>query len=109
VYVSGQEPIDSKSEKIIERNIQAQTHQIIKYSGNSHSADRSLEDIVKVTIYVSNMAHYEEINEVYAQMLTAPYPTRSAVEALLQTHRVVVRRFPRPRANRSPNSSTPRV
>lgn len=83
VYVSGQGPIDPESEEIIEREIRAQTHQTIdNIQAILNAADRSLDDIVKSTIYVSNMAHYEEINDVYAQMLTAPYPARSAVEVV---------------------------
>lgn len=83
VYVSGQGPIDPETEEIVERDPRVQTRRTLdNIAAILDAADRSLDDVVKTTIFISNMAHYEAINEVYREMLSEPYPARSAVEVV---------------------------
>ncbi|MGA9402786.1 Rid family hydrolase, partial [Haladaptatus sp.] len=44
------------------------------------AAGRSLDDVVKATVFVQDMDDYDEINEVYADYVSSPYPARSAVQ-----------------------------
>lgn len=44
------------------------------------AAGGSLDDVVKVTVFVTDMATYDDVNEAYADRFSAPYPARSAVE-----------------------------
>jgi len=45
------------------------------------AAGTSWGDVVKVNVYLANMADFTELNEVYRQFLTAPYPARTTVQA----------------------------
>jgi 2-iminobutanoate/2-iminopropanoate deaminase len=44
------------------------------------AAGSSLDDVVKAQVFVRDMDDYEEINEVYAEYLSEPYPARSAMQ-----------------------------
>ena len=41
-----------------------------------------MDDVVKITVFVSDMRYYDEVNEVYKIMMSNPYPARSAVEVV---------------------------
>lgn len=83
IYVSGQGPIDPETEAVVERDPKVQTRQTLRnVAAILDAADHSLDDIVKSTIFLSDMAHYDAVNEVYGKMLTEPFPARSAVEVV---------------------------
>lgn len=83
IYISGQGPIDPETEEIVERDPRVQTRQTLKnVAAILNAADRSLDDVVKASIFLSDMNHYDAVNEVYGKMLTDPYPARSAVEVV---------------------------
>ncbi|MFH5801367.1 Rid family detoxifying hydrolase [Haladaptatus sp. CMAA 1911] len=81
IYVSGQGPVDPESGDIVGDTIKEQTTRTLENIGAVLSAaGRSLDDVVKATVFVQDMEDYEEINEVYADNFTSPYPARSAVQ-----------------------------
>lgn len=81
VYVSGQGPIDPKTNEIIDGDIAAQTERTLEnVAAVLAAADCSLADVVKTTVFVRDMADYDAINEVYGEYMSEPYPARSAVE-----------------------------
>ncbi|MFC6734139.1 Rid family detoxifying hydrolase [Haladaptatus sp. DYSN1] len=81
IYVSGQGPVDPKSGEIIEGDIRDQTAQTLEnVAAVLTAAEASLDDVVKATVFVRDMADYAAINEVYGEYMTAPYPARSTVE-----------------------------
>jgi 2-iminobutanoate/2-iminopropanoate deaminase len=83
VYVSGQGPIDPDTEEIVERDPAVQTRRTLEnVEAILRAAELSLDDVVKATIFLSDMSHYEAVNEVYGEMLSDPYPARSAVEVV---------------------------
>lgn len=83
IYVSGQGPIDPETEEIVKRDPTVQTRQTLEnVAAILAAADHSLADIVKSTLFLSDMSHYDEINNVYGNMLTEPFPARSAVEVV---------------------------
>jgi len=80
VYFSGQIPIDSATGKIIEGDIKAQTLQCLKnLSTVLEAAGVSSDDVVKTTVYLTEMSNYALVNEVYGEYFNAPYPARTAI------------------------------
>ncbi len=81
IYVSGQGPIDPSTGEIIEGDIQDETAQTIEnIAAILESADRSLSNVLKTTVFLRDMDHYDAVNEVYGEYFEEPYPARSAVE-----------------------------
>ena len=81
IYVSGQGPVDPDSGDIVGDTIEEQTARTLEnISAVLEAAGRSLDDVVKATVFVQDMANYDAINEVYAEYVSDPYPARSAVE-----------------------------
>ncbi|MCO8256376.1 RidA family protein [Haladaptatus sp. AB618] len=81
IYVSGQGPVDPETGEIVEGTIGEQTaHTLENIDAVLQAAGRSLDDVVKATVFVQDMDDYDEINEVYADYVSSPYPARSAVQ-----------------------------
>jgi reactive intermediate/imine deaminase len=81
VYVSGQGPIDPDTGDVVSDDIRQQTERTFgNIEAVLQAADASLSDIVKATVFVTDMENYDAINEVYADFVDEPYPARSAVE-----------------------------
>lgn len=79
VFTSGQVYLTAEG-KLREGTIQEQTHQVMSNLKNIlEKADVSFKDVVKATIYVTDMSLYGEINEVYATYFDKPYPAREMV------------------------------
>ncbi|WP_231186529.1 Rid family detoxifying hydrolase [Haladaptatus sp. DYF46] len=81
IYVSGQGPVDPASGDIVGDTIGEQTERTLEnIDAVLAAAERSLDDVVKATVFVQDMDDYDEINGVYAERFSAPYPARSAVQ-----------------------------
>lgn len=79
VFASGQIPVNPADGSIPE-GIKAQTQQsIANVSAILNEAGLSLANVVKTTVFLSNMDHFVEMNEVYGNSFPAPFPARSAV------------------------------
>lgn len=79
IYVAGQ--IHSKPNgSVVEGSVKEKVDQIMQnISAILKAADATLDDIVKVVIYVTDMAQMPELNEVYPTYFKEPYPVREAV------------------------------
>lgn len=79
IYVSGQ--IHNKPDgTLVEGSVKEKLEQIMQnIEAILKSADASLDDIVKVVIYVTDMAQMPELNEVYPSYFSQPFPVREAV------------------------------
>lgn len=79
IYVSGQ--IHGKPDgSLVEGTVKEKLEQIMQnISAILNAAEATLDDIVKVVIYVTNMAQMPELNEVYTTYFTEPFPVREAV------------------------------
>lgn len=80
VFVSGQIPIDPKTNEIVKGDIEVQTRQVIENIKNIlNKAGADLEDVVKATIYLKNLNDFERVNFIYAQYFKNR-PARTTVE-----------------------------
>ena len=80
VYSSGQVAQDPKTGKLIDGGVAAQTAQAIdNIEAVLSAAGKSLRDVVKVNVYLTDMTSFSEMNRVYAECFKAPYPARTTV------------------------------
>ena len=80
LYLSGQVAQDPDTGKLIEGDVAAQTTRIFaNLQAVLKTVDRDLRDIVKVTVFLTDMADFAEMNAVYARHFDLPYPARSTV------------------------------
>ncbi|OGZ22530.1 MAG: reactive intermediate/imine deaminase [Candidatus Nealsonbacteria bacterium RIFCSPLOWO2_01_FULL_41_9] len=79
IFISGQVYLTSEG-KLLEGTIEEQAHQAMKnLQAILKESGVSFEDVVKTTIYVTDMSLYGRINEVYGSYMTEPYPARETV------------------------------
>ena len=79
LYISGQIPIDPSTGKIVEGDITVQTKQVFKnIEAILHAAGYSFFEVVKSTCFLSDMANFKAMNEVYGQYYFENHPARAA-------------------------------
>ena len=80
VYSSGQVAQDPATGKLIEGGVATQTAQAIaNVEAVLEAAGKSLADVLKVNVYLTDMNHFTEMNRVYAEYFREPYPARTTV------------------------------
>lgn len=80
VYTSGQIPIDPATGVFVEGGIKEQTRQsLTNVKAILEEAGLSMNNVVKTTVYMTDMGNFADMNAVYAKFFTEPYPARSAV------------------------------
>ena len=80
VFASGQIPIDPATGSFVEGGIQEQTRQALTNARQIlQTAGTDLSHVIKTTVFLSDIANFAPMNEVYAQFFTEPFPARSAV------------------------------
>jgi len=80
VYVSGQVPIDPKTGKKETGTIEEQTRLVLNnLSAILDASGSSLKEVLKVTVYVSNISLWGKVNEVYAEIFGDHRPARAIV------------------------------
>jgi 2-iminobutanoate/2-iminopropanoate deaminase len=83
IYVSGQGPVDPDTGEVVGETAGEQTRRTLEnIEAILEAADASLADVVKTTVYLDDMRYYDAVNEVYGELLSDPYPARSAVEVV---------------------------
>src|SRR5947208_4718488 len=81
VFVSGQVAIDPATQQVIEGDVAAQTERVIKnISAILSSAESTLDQVVRTTVFLKNMNEFAALNEVYGKFFNAAPPARSTVE-----------------------------
>ena len=81
LFTSGTIPIDPQTGTIPEGSIEEHAHLVFRNLGaNAEAAGTCLAKAVKVTVFLTDMAHFQQVNTVYAHYFTEPYPARSAVQ-----------------------------
>ena len=80
VYASGQLPVDPATGTFPEGGIKAQTRQsLTNVQAVLRAAGLDMSNVVKTTVFMADMADFADMNSVYAEFFTEPYPARSAV------------------------------
>ena len=80
IYTSGQLPIDPLTGAFPEGGIKAQTRQsLLNVKAILEEAHLTMDHIVKTTVFMADMGDFADMNAVYAEFFSAPYPARSAV------------------------------
>ena len=79
IYVSGQLPIDAATGEFAPGGVREQVHQIFKNIGYIlKEAGYDFDNVVKTTVYLTDMKDFAVMNEVYAEYYSKPYPARVA-------------------------------
>lgn len=79
LYISGQLPIDPATGRIEATDVSEQTRQVFNnIRAILEEAGYTPADVVKHTVFLANMAHFADMNEVYSQVYTTDCPARSA-------------------------------
>ncbi|MBZ9566945.1 RidA family protein [Modicisalibacter tunisiensis] len=80
VYLSGQIPLDPESMAIVSEDFRAQTRQVFtNLAAVCEEAAGSLQDIVKLNLYLVDLDNFAVVNEVMEEFFKPPYPARAAV------------------------------
>ena len=80
-FVSGQVAINPETGDLMNQSIEQQTEQVIKnLTAICNEANASLDNIVKLTIYITDMSDFSVVNEVMQRHFKEPYPARATVE-----------------------------
>ena len=81
LFVSGQIPLNPETGDLMNASIEDQAEQVIQNLKNvCEAAKTSLSDIVKLTIYITDMNDFSIVNEAMAKHFSEPYPARATVE-----------------------------
>jgi reactive intermediate/imine deaminase len=80
VYLSGQIPLDPATGELVTGDMEAQVRRVFEnLKAVSAAAGADLSHIVKLTVYLTDLAHFALVNRVMAEYFTQPYPARAAV------------------------------
>jgi len=81
VFISGQIPLDPASMEIVPGGIEVQIRRVFEnLSAICTAAGGSLDDIVKLTVFLTDMGDFPQVNTIMGQYFTTPYPARAAVQ-----------------------------
>ena len=79
-FISGQIPLDPETMNIVDGNFKNRAHRVFKNLSNiAKAAGGSLDDAIKVSIFLTDLGNFAEVNEVMAQYFQEPYPARAAI------------------------------
>ncbi len=80
VYLSGQIPLDPQSGLVVSDQIEQQVRQVFSnLSSVATAAGGTLADIVKLNVYLTDLANFPVVNSVMSELFKPPYPARAAI------------------------------
>jgi reactive intermediate/imine deaminase len=81
VFLSGQIPLDPATGQLVEGDIAAQTRRVFdNLLAVCQAAGGSLDEVMRIGIYLTDLGDFAAVNAVMADYFTAPYPARSTIE-----------------------------
>ena len=81
VFLSGQIPLDPASMEVVPGGIENQIRRVFEnLAAVCAASGGSLDDIVKLTVFLTDMGDFPHVNTIMGQYFTAPYPARAAVQ-----------------------------
>lgn len=80
IYCSGQIPIDYSTGKLVEGDIEEQTWQCLRnLTDLLNSANVGPEDVIKTTVYLTDINDFADVNKIYGEYFKRSYPARTAI------------------------------
>jgi reactive intermediate/imine deaminase len=80
VWVSGQIPLDPATQELVAGGIEAQIHQVFRnLKAIVTAAGAGFDDVVKATVFLTDLSHFALVNKIMAEYFRQPYPARAAV------------------------------
>jgi len=80
VYLSGQIPLDPETMELVGGGVDAQIRQVFdNLAAVAGAAGGGLADVVKITVYLTDLGNFARVNEIMAQYFDEPYPARAAI------------------------------
>lgn len=80
VYMSGQIPLVPETMTVLEGDFSAQVRRVFdNLTAVAEAAGGSLQDIVKLNIFLTDLSHFGTVNEIMAEYFQQPYPARAAI------------------------------
>jgi 2-iminobutanoate/2-iminopropanoate deaminase len=81
VFVSGQIPLDPKTKAFVPGGVAEQTERcLLNVRAVLAEAGLIMDDVVKVTVFMTDLSQFDAMNAVYAKHFKAPFPARAAVQ-----------------------------
>ncbi len=81
LFISGQIPLDPESGQVVDGDVAAQTHRVMQSLGAIlKAAGASYDHVVRTTIFLTDLADFALVNNVYGSYFAAPAPTRATVQ-----------------------------
>ena len=81
LYVSGQIPLDPDSMEMVGDDIRGQINQVLdNLTAILEAAGSGIDNVLKFTVFLTDLDHFARVNEIMAERLTEPYPARAAIE-----------------------------
>jgi len=80
LYLSGQIPLDPATMQLVTGDIEAEIRRVFEnLKAVAEAAGGSLANAVKMTVFLTDLAHFAKVNEIMASYCTQPYPARAAL------------------------------
>ena len=80
VYISGQIPLDPATMEIVDGGIEGEIRRVFdNLKAVAEASGGSLADVVKLTIFLTDLGNFPTVNEIMAQYFSEPYPARAAI------------------------------
>ena len=80
VFISGQIPLEPGTMELVDEDIRAQTHRVFNnLAAVARESGGGLDNVVKLTVFLTDLSHFTVVNEVMAEHFNPPYPARAVV------------------------------
>ena len=84
VFIAGQGPVDAKTGEFAGDSFEAQAVRTFdNLKAIAEAAGASLDDFVKVNVYLNDLGNFAKLNEIYQRYFNEPYPARTTVHSAL--------------------------
>lgn len=81
LFLSGQIPVDPKTGEMVSGSVEEQAKQVLEnIKGLLKSQNLSMSNVIKTTVFLTDISNFAKVNEIYATYFEKPYPARSCVE-----------------------------
>lgn len=91
LYVSGNVPVDPETSELVDGDVGEQTDQVLSnIKAILEEAGTSMDNVVRAGVFLTDMDKFSDMNDVYQQYMSKPYPARTAVRAEMANPDILV-------------------